>query len=353
MNSTPNILIINTGSTSTKIGLYEGQKPVDIINISHSTYEIQVLKTFDEKLDFRKNKILQILNNNNKNINDFDLIMCRGGLIKPVKSGVYKVNDKMLYDLKNAEKQHASNLAAVLGFEISTTKENVYIADPVVVDEMAEIARFAGHKDFKRISIFHALNHKAVARKYADSIDKKYEDLNLIVAHLGGGISIGAHKKGKVIDVNQALDGEGAFSPERSGTLPVGDLIKKAFSGKYTLELMKKMIVGKGGLISYLGTGDLRKIEADLNDYSIKVLEAMAYQISKSIGEMAVVLDGKIDAIILTGGVAYSNFIIEIVKMKTSFLSKIIVYPGEDEIEALAYNANLIWRKQLITKIYK
>jgi len=352
MTNLPDILIINTGSTTTKIAFYKGQKEVWQHKFTHQTKELTVLTNFEEQVSFRQKIIETYLKNKKIKSDGIDIFMCRGGLVKPVSSGVYKVNQKMLDDLKNAPKQHASNLSAVIGYRLSQEQKPVYIADPVVVDEMQNIARYAGHRLFERQSIFHALNHKAVARKYAEKSGKQYEDLNLIVAHLGGGISVGAHQKGKVIDVNQALDGEGPFSPERSGTLPAGDLIKKAFSGQYSQNEMQKMIVGKGGLVSYLGTNNVQEIENKLTQKNKEILEAMAYQIAKSIGEMAVVLNGKTDAILLTGGVAYSQFITDYIKQKVNFLAPVIVYPGEDELQALAYNAWLVWKGKLKPKVY-
>ena len=346
------ILVINTGSTTTKIALFENQTPVTAHKFDHDVKEIGALNTFDDKVLFRKKLIENFLEEQSISIDEIDIFMCRGGLIKPVSSGVYKVNDQMISDLKNASKQHASNLAAVIGAHLSKGSKPVYIADPVVVDEMQDIARYAGHRLFERISIFHALNHKAVARKHAESLKKKYEDLNLIVAHMGGGISVGAHQKGRVIDVNQALDGEGPFSPERSGTLPAGDLVKKAFSGQYNLKEMQKMIVGNGGLVSYLGTNNLKDIEENLTPQKKEILQAMAYQIAKSIGEMAVVLNGQVDAILLTGGVAYSELITGYIKQKTGFIAPVYIYPGEDEMQALAYNAWLVSKGELVPKAY-
>jgi len=346
----PLILVINTGSTSTKIAVFEAQTQKFQTKISHTVNELSKLHDFDRQVDFRLQLIKQILLNNN--LKDFDLIMTRGGLIKPVASGVYQVNQKMINDLKHTDKQHASNLAAVIGLKLSENKIPVYIADPVVVDELQDIARISGHKLFERKSIFHALNHKAVARKYAEKIGKSYEDLNLIVVHMGGGISVGAHCKGKVIDVNQALDGEGPFSPERSGTLPAGDLVKLSFSGKYTQNEIEKMLVGKGGLVSYLGTNDMQEIEKLNDSYAMKILKAMAYQIAKSIGEMAVVLKGKVDAVILTGGVAYSNYIVNEIQNQVKFIGKLVVSPGEDEMAALAFNGNLVWSNKIEPKEY-
>ena len=353
MKNKSKILVINTGSTSTKLGYFEGKEKIFVEQESFTPNELSKLKSFEAQVEFRKEKINKILLGHHISSGEIDIFMCRGGLIKPVTSGVYQVNKKMCNDLKYATKQHASNLSAVIGYEMSNTKQNVYIADPVVVDEMQAIARYSGHKLFERQSIFHALNHKAVARKYAENVGKKYEYLNLIVVHLGGGISIGAHQKGKVIDVNQALDGEGPFSPERSGTLPSGDLIRMAFSEKYSKEQMLQMVVGQGGLISYLGTSNIREIEKNLDNNKLEILKAMSYQVAKYIGEMAVVLKGNIDAIILTGGIAHSKLITEIIKKYVDFLAPVKVFPGEDEIEALAYNGFLLLQKVLKPSVYE
>ena len=245
----------------------------------------------------------------------------------------------MLEDLKNATLEHASNLGAMIANALSKTANcKAFIVDPVVVDELEEIARISGHKDFERKSIFHALNQKAVANRYAKQNNKRLEDLSLIVAHLGGGISVGAHYKGKVIDVNNALDGEGPFSPERTGTLPVGDVYKMAFSNKVTLGEMKKMNVGQGGLVSYLGVSDCREVDKMIQDgdeNALLIFNAMAYQVAKEIGQMAVVLEGKVDSIILTGGVAYNKMFVDYIQKKVSFISNVTIYPGEDEMLAL------------------
>jgi len=351
-NNTPKILVINPGSTTTKIAVFEGEKEVFVEKITHQTSVLPADEFINTQADFRKLVIQKSLRDHGISIDDIDMIMCRGGLLKPVPSGVYAVSEKMIDDLKNAPKQHASNLAAIIGYRLAEEKIPVYIADPVVVDELQTLARYAGHKEFERISIFHALNHKAVARRFADENNTNYEDLNLIVAHMGGGISVGAHQKGRVVDVNQALDGEGPFSPERSGTLPVGELIRKAFSGNYSQAEMLQMVVGKGGVVSYLGTNNMQEIEEALTPEKKEVLLAMAYQIAKTIGEMATVLKGKVDAIILTGGVAYSDLIVAAIKSSTSFIAPITIYAGEDEMKALANNGLLVWHKKLQAKEY-
>ncbi|OQX96918.1 MAG: butyrate kinase [Bacteroidetes bacterium 4572_128] len=316
------ILAINPGSTSTKIAVYSNGQTVYLRNIKHSTEEINKFEFITDQYEFRKNIILNELKDADININFIDAIVGRGGLVKPIESGIYEVNEEMKKDLfVGILGKHASNLGGLIADDIAKSLPNTkaYIADPVVVDEFCELARVSGHPEFERKSIFHALNQKAIAKQYAKSTMKKYEDLNLIVAHLGGGISVGAHKKGRVIDVNQALNGEGPFSPERSGTLPVGDLVEMCFSKKYTKTEIKKMITGKGGFVAYFGTNDAYKIEQkaiDENDKKAKFYyDAMAFQIAKEIGAMSTVLKGEVDGILITGGLAHSKLLVnEIMK---------------------------------------
>ncbi|MCD8433242.1 butyrate kinase [Tenacibaculum finnmarkense genomovar ulcerans] len=350
------ILVINPGSTSTKIGLFNGNTPVFEENFHHNPEDLQEFSSILEQAPYRKTLILNFLKKQNIAPSSLKLVMARGGLLKPVVSGVYQVNKAMLNDLVNAPKQHASNLAAIIANDIATENSiKAYIADPVVVDELCKLARFTGHPELKRISIFHALNQKAVARKFAQENDKKYENLNLIVVHMGGGITVGAHQKGKVIDVNQGFDGEGPFSPERTGTLPTGDLIKLAMSGKYTLEQMQELIVGKGGVNAYLGTNDMRIVEdkALIDDNYKIILDAMCFQIAKFIGAMATVLKGDVDAILLTGGIAYSKYVTAQLKDYTNYIATTQIYPGEDELEALAFNGNLVLENAINLQVYK
>ncbi len=338
------ILAINPGSTSTKIALYENEKVLFQTTIRHECEEFAGFENIAEQYSFRKDLIIKELSSNKVDINTINAIVGRGGLIKPVSSGVYEINSALISDLKKGILgEHASNLGGLIAHDIALSVNNAkaYIADPVVVDELQDVARLTGHPEFKRISIFHALNQKAVARKYAKSINKQYEELNLIVAHLGGGITVGAHKLGKVIDVNNAVDGDGPFSPERSGTLPTGQLVSLCFSGKYSHSEIKKILCGKGGLMAYAGTANvaeiIEKAKMGNNEYKL-IYESMAYQIGKSIGEMATVLHGNVNAIIITGGIAYSNDIISYITNMTKFISDIVVYPGEDEMFALAMN---------------
>jgi len=265
----------------------------------------------------------------------------------------------MKADLRNSIMgEHASNLGALIADDIarSLPSAKAYIADPVVVDEMEDVARISGHPRFKRISIFHALNQKAIARLHAKSIDKKYEELNLVIAHLGGGISVGAHRQGRVIDVNNALDGDGPFSPERAGTVPAGQLAKLCFSGEVTYDEVKKMLTGKGGLVAHAGTNDAYEIElkARAGDAKAKLLQdAMAYNIGKAIGAMAVVLKGKVDAIILTGGIAHNPDLVDYIKDMVGFIAPVAVYPGEDEMQALAMNGLMVLKGEVMPKEYK
>lgn len=353
------ILAINPGSTSTKIAVFDQMEQVFIKNIKHSTEQLSVFPTIADQYEFRKSTIMDELQAANINLDDIAIVMGRGGLVKPLTSGVYKVNDLMKKHLKQGYNgQHACNLGGLIADSIATSigLEGAYIADPVVVDEFEEVARIAGHPKFERLSIFHALNQKAIARTYAADNGKRYEDLNLIVAHMGGGVSVGAHKEGRVVDVNQALDGEGPFSPERAGTLPVNQLIDVCFSGQYSYDEVKKMVVGQGGYVAYFGINDAYAIEkaALEGDKKADLLEeAMAYQVAKQIGEAAVVLKGKVDAIILTGGIAYGVPVVNRIKKYITWIAPVAVYPGEDEMKAMAMNANMVLNNETEVKEYK
>lgn len=335
------LLIINPGSTSTKIGIYQDTEPLIIETLRHSAEEINRFEKVFDQLQFRKDIILSILKEKNFDIKELDAVVGRGGLFKPIKSGTYKVNDDMIKDVMEAKYgEHASNLGAVIAKEIGDSLGiPSFTVDPVVVDEMQPLARISGCPEIDRVSKFHALNQKAVARRYAKEKGVAYEDLNLIVAHMGGGVSVGAHEKGSVIDVNNALNGEGPMSPERSGSLPVGDLVKLCFSGKYTEDEMKKKLTGKGGVVAHLGTNDMRevsKMAEEGNEKAKLIFEAMAYQTGKEIGSEACVLKGKVDAIILTGGIVYSKEMVRLISDMVSFIAPVAVYPGEDELLALA-----------------
>jgi butyrate kinase len=284
--------------------------------------------------------------------------MGRGGLLKPVQSGVYAVNEAMIDDLSSCRYgEHASNLGGLIAHDIaqSLPDAKAYIANPVVVDELNDLARLSGHPKLPRRSIFHALNQKAVAREHAKQILKKYEDLNLIVVHLGGGITVGAHKKGRVSDVNQGLDGDGPYSPERSGTLPVGDLVKLCFSGEYTLKEVMSMIKGEGGLVAYLGTNSAREVEeraAEGDEYAKLIYDGMAYQVAKEVGAMAAVLDFNVDGILITGGIAHGKYFVNQIISQVHRLAPVHVYPGEDEMKALAMNGFRVLKGETEAKIY-
>ena len=352
------LLIINPGSTSTKIGVYEDENQILEETIRHTSEEISKYETIYAQFEFRENLILQILKDKAFDINTLNCVVGRGGMLKPVTGGTYTVNERMLKDLKiGIQGQHASNLGGIIANRIANElKVPAFIVDPVVVDELQDVARISGMPEMERKSIFHALNQKAVAKRYAKENGKKYEDINVIVAHMGGGISVGAHLKGQIVDVNNALDGEGPFSPERSGSVPIGDLVKLCYSGKYTLEEVKKKINGKGGFVAHLNTSDYRVADQAANSGDEKarlVRDAMLYQVSKEIGKCAVVLSGKVDAIILTGGIAYGKAVVEYIKERVSFIAKVIVYPGEDELLALTQGALSVLKGEEIAKEYK
>lgn len=352
------ILAINPGSTSTKIAIFDDEKPVLETTLRHPSEEINKFEKIYDQYEFRKNVILDTLNEKGINLTKLNAVVGRGGLLKPIQGGTYDVNEKMIEDLKvGVLGEHASNLGGILAHEIAS-KLNIpsFIVDPVVVDEMHDVARISGMPEIKRKSILHALNQKAVARRAADELGKPYGDLNLIVAHLGGGISVGAHLKGRIVDVNNALDGEGPFSPERAGGLPVGDLAKLCFSGKYTLDDIKKKIKGKGGLVAYLGTNDGREvvkmIEAGDKQAEL-VYKAMAYQVSKEIGSCAAVLKGQVDAVVITGGIAYDEMFVNWIKERVAFIADIKVYPGEDEMIALAQGGLRVLKGEEKAQEYK
>ncbi len=338
------ILAINPGSTSTKIGIFKNEQEVYSKSVQHDSDELKKFDKIADQKSYRKKYILKTIEEAGLNLAEIDEFVGRGGLVKNLKSGVYKINDDYLHDATiGLNGEHASNLGGILAYELakqSGPEKNAYTVDPVVVDEYEEIAKISGMPEISRVKSFHPLNQKAVSRRYANSINKKYEDLNLIVAHLGGGISIGAHKNGKVIDVNAALGGDGPFSPERAGGVPPLPLMEMCYSGKYTFDEMYSKLIGESGVYAYLGTKDIRDVIQKIENGDTKaklILEAMAYQISKEIGACAVALSGNVDAIIITGGIANCSILCEWISDRINFISeKIIIYPGEDEMKALA-----------------
>lgn len=339
------ILVINPKNTSSKIAVYRDLKLCFLKTIKYTDEQIAACGSIPGQLEMRKNAILQELKDNDININKLKIVMARGGLIKPLKSGVYEVNDKMREDLlKGVMGMHATNLGGIIAADIAAmTNARAFIADPVVVDELDDVARISGHPLFERKSIFHALNQKVVARKYAKSINRKYDELGLLVVHAGGGgISVGAHKNGRVVDTNQAFDGDGPFSIERAGTLPAGDLVKLCFSGKYSEKEVMEIITAKGGLYGYLGTTSLTTIEkriAEGDEKATFIMYAMAYQLAKEIGGMCTVLDGKPDAIILSGELFNNSNFTRDLSRKIEKIAPIALYPDENEVDALAMNA--------------
>lgn len=337
-------LIINPGSTSTKIGVFEDETLLFEETLRHSTEEIAQYASIVDQKDFRKEVILAILKEKNFDMKSLNVVVGRGGMLKPIPGGTYAVTDALLEDLRiGVSGQHASNLGGILAREIGDALDiPSYIVDPVVVDELMPVSRVSGVPELPRKSIFHALNQKAVAKRYAKESGKNYEDLNLIVVHMGGGVSVGAHKNGKIVDVNNALDGEGAFSPERAGAVPAGDLVKMCFSGKYTEKEIYKKLVGNGGFNAYLGTNDARDVvkrSAEGDEQATLVFEAFIHQVAKDVGAMSTVLQGKVDAIILTGGIAYNEMVCNEIKKRCGWIAEFVIYPGEDELLALTQGA--------------
>ncbi len=337
-------LIINPGSTSTKIGVFDDEKQVFDKTLRHTTEEIAQFDHIVDQMNFRKNIIIDALKENNVDIKSFDVIVGRGGMLKPIEGGTYAVTDELCADLRvGVQGEHASNLGGLLAREIGDSiGVPSYIVDPVVVDEMEPVARISGVPEIERVSIFHALNAKARARRYAAETGRKYTDINVIVVHMGGGVSVSAHKNGRVIDVFNAFDGDGAFSPERAGGLPSGALVKLCFESGRTEKEVKKMIVGNGGFNAYLGTNDARDVDKMCiagDEKAILVRNAFIYQLAKNIGAMSAVLEGKVDQIILTGGIAYDKYVTAEITKKVSFIAPVKVYAGEDELLALAQGA--------------
>ncbi|RDY70786.1 butyrate kinase [Halobacillus trueperi] len=354
---THRILVINPGSTSTKIGVFDDQEVVFEKTIRHTADEINSYKRIIDQYEFRKRVILEELDREGISISKLSAVCGRGGLLRPIEGGTYEVNEAMLEDLKNGYNgEHASNLGGIIASEIAQGLNiGAYIVDPVVVDELHELARVSGVPEIPRKSIFHALNQKAVARRAAADLRLSYKDARLIVTHMGGGITVGAHVGGRVIDVNNGLHGDGPFSPERAGTVPAGDLVSLCFSGQYYRDEVMKKLVGQGGLMAYLDTNDAREVEEMVanGDRKAKVVfEAMAYQIAKEIGSMSAVMEGKVDAIALTGGLAYGKAFVEEISKRVHWIADVLVYPGENELEALNEGTLRVLNKEEVPKQY-
>ncbi len=351
------ILAINPGSTSTKIAVYTDGSPDFTVSIEHTPEELARCENVVDQFDWRKDLIEKELLNRDVDIRSLSAVIGRGGIVSPIESGVYEVNEDLRHDLLHARMQHASNLGGLIAREIADEiGVKAYIADPVVVDEMMPYARISGLPELPRESVFHALNQKAVARLYCKESGKKYEEQNLIVCHMGGGCTISAHRRGRVIDTTNALDGCGPFSPERSGSLPPGPLVRLCFSGKYTEEELIRKVHGTGGLFAHLGTTSVPEVLDRIQKHDLHamlILRAMCYTISKEIGAMAVALKGDVDAILITGGIAHSKRITDFIADHVSFIAPIFVYPGENELRALAENAFAVLRGERVPKEYK
>lgn len=350
------ILVINPGSTSTKIAVYENFSPILVKCIAHKAQDLAHYSKATDQLDFRKQLIIDELKHNDIPFT-FNAVIGRGGLTKPLSGGVYEVNEKMLHDTRNAEHQHACDLGCIIAHEIAKDIPGCrsFIADPGVTDELNDYARVCGSPLMKRICIWHALNQRAMARRFAREHNTTYEALNLIMCHLGGGISIAAHEHGKAVDANNALDGEGPFSPERAGSLPAADLIRLCYSGKFTEEQLLKRIAGQAGLTALLGTNNMLEVDRRIkegDENATFYVNAMAYHIAKNIVAQGAVLCGKIDAIILTGGMARWDYLVERIMERVSWLAPTHIYPGEDELEALAHNAISVLKGKVMPNEY-
>ena len=351
------VLAINPGSTSTKVALYDEERPLLDLTLRHTAEQISRFANVIDQLDWRRGLILSALREQSFNLKDLSAVIGRGGLIRPIPAGVYEVNSRMRYDLRNAPMKHACNLGGLLAAQIAhMAGVKAYIADPPVVDEMDDAARITGMPMCPRKPIFHALNQKAIARLHCGRMGWTYEESNLIVAHMGGGISVAAHRQGRIVDVNNALDGDGPFAPDRAGSIPSSELIKVCFSGQYTKEELLKFISSKGGLVAYLGTNSVIQVMERIekgDQRAKKVLESMCYNISKQIGAMAGALSGKVQAILLTGGIAYNEPIVEYIREHCGFIAPVEVYPGENELEALVMNALVVLRGVITPKVYQ
>lgn len=357
MSKHPIILAINPGSTSTKLAVFSGETLLFAETIRHNDADLQPFDSIADQYEFRVEAIFDALKKQNFPMDSLSAVVGRGGFLEPISSGTYLINDAMIQDLRSAKYgEHASNLGAMIASAIATNQGiPSYIVDPIVVDEFIDEARYSGIPDISRKSHLHALNVKAVVRKISTQIGKSYEDSNFVVAHLGGGISIVAHQQGKAIDVNNANDG-GPFSPERAGGLPATQLVKLCFSGKYTEKELLTRLTKQGGIYAYAGTKNAEKVEekAILGDQdSIQLLNAIVFQIAKEIGAMSTVLDGKLDGIILTGGLSHSDYIVEKLKKKIEFLSPVYLVPGEEELQSLAEGAYRVLQGKEEPKTYR
>lgn len=355
-DQTYTILVINPGSTSTKVALFAGDTPLHQETLRYDASDLAPFAHIPDQHAFRRDSVLQWLEHKGVSLQQLSAVVGRGGLCGPLESGTYRVNQAMLEEMRQpGPREHASNLGVLIAQEIAGRAGiPAFTVDPVSVDEFDDIARLSGLAEIERKSLSHALNIKAVARRAAADLGRRYQDLNLVVAHLGGGISVTAHRHGRMVDVNNALDA-GPFSPERSGTLPLTDLIELCYGGRFTKEELKKHLIGRGGLVSHLGTNSALEVEKRIaagDRHALLVAQAMAYQIAKEIGAMATVLYGQVDGIVLTGGVAHWKDLVAWIRERVAFIAPVLVYPGEDEMLALAQGALRVLRGEEEAKTY-
>lgn len=353
------IFTINPGSTSTKVALFDGDQELWSDSESYPVEVVASQSSVEERIEFRYDRIMLMLKTHNTDITCIDAFAGRGGLLHPLASGAWLVNDTMLEDIYSERYGvHASNLGAPLARRMAHDAggKPAYIVDPVVVDERIPEAAISGVPEIPFRSIFHALNQRAVAHRVAKQLGKQFSDCSFVVAHLGGGVSVGAHRKGYVIDINQALGGTGPMSPERAGTVPAQGLIDMCFSGKFSKAEINKKITGQGGLVAHLGTNDFRQVMemVEKGDEKAKLIfEALCHQVAKEIGAAATVLRGEIDAIIITGGLAHSKELCRGIESRVSWISPVIASPGEDELRALAEGVARVMRGEDEAKIYE
>ncbi len=354
-----NILVVNPKDRLTQIAVYQNYKLLYMISRRHSGAELAEFSSIYDQVPFRRDIVLKELKNNDFSFDELKIVISRGGLIKPVKSGVFAVNDQLKTDLMfSPVGEDVINIAGLLADAIAqeVPGATAMIADPTVVDELQDVARITGSPELTRKSIFHALNQKAVAKMHAETHKKSYDELNLIIAHMGNGTTVGAHRKGRVIDVNQGFEGDGPFSMVRSGTLPLGDVVKICFSGEKSLEEMLCLLTHCAGVNAHLGTTDINEIEYRIHEGDVHaklIMEAMAYQVSKSIGEMFAVLKGEVDAILITGDVAHSQFVVKNIIDHVEKFAPIFIYAGDNEIQSMATNALRVLKGEMEVQEYR
>ncbi len=352
------ILAINPGSTSTKFAIYEGKTAIFEHTLRHEAQEIAKYSRVIEQLAWRKSLIIEGLKQYDVELSDIEAVVGRGGLTHPIQGGIYAVNDELYADTRDSKQEHASNLGALLAREIAQEcgkGVGSYIADPVVVDELSEVARISGHPLFPRRSAFHALNSRAIARHHATDSGSRYEDMSLIVVHMGGGVSVSVHDKGRIVDVTNALSGDGSFSPERAGRIEPMALVDACYSGKYSQKQMQKMLVGEGGLVAHLGCNSMYQVvmaALDGVEESRLIVEAFCYNVSKDVGAMATTLSGKVDGILITGGIAFNDTITGMLKKRLDWIAPVTVYPGEDELGALVSSVVGVLKGEITPKVY-